>query len=49
LASNDGIESLVEREITVATARHDFSALNKKKHRYNFSIKVYKTFLVDVS
>jgi hypothetical protein len=30
LASNDGINSLIEREITFATARHDFSAMGEK-------------------
>ncbi len=31
LAINDGIESLVEREIIAATARHGFAALCERK------------------
>jgi hypothetical protein len=34
--------------ITVATARHDFAALTEKKHKYYFSIEVYKTFIANV-
>jgi hypothetical protein len=46
LANNDGIESLVEREITVATTRHDFSTLSEKKTNINFLLKFAKLFLL---
>jgi hypothetical protein len=50
LASYDEIISLWGGEITVATARHDFSASSlKKRKNCCFFMTNFKTFLVDVS
>jgi hypothetical protein len=47
LASNDGIKSLIEREITLQLQGMIFLPC-VKKHKYNFTIKVCKIFLADV-
>ncbi len=45
LASYDGIESLVDSEITVVTKRHNISALRKKNTNISFLLKFAKLFL----